>query len=194
MIRREMARMSWVVLLLVIPAVLAVAQEGGGGQFRQNVRILPTPGCPLEITEATATFTEGEVRGFSATLRNYSDQRVVAYAVLWKAKLLGGAKLESVVTRDYLSPSKAPETAGIAAGAVETVTSTEHLKPPLLVSLAVVLDYVELADGTHYGKDETETWKELQTSREAVEGYRAILLHLYERQGVEALLEELRPK
>jgi len=146
----------------------------------QQLRILSQPEAPLRIASAEVTWaTPDDRRGVQIyiVVENVSGQAVRAYATRRDRDSTDGPK---GCLSDNLLPGKVLRP-GQKKG-MSTWQGVSHSTP------AIWVDYVELADGTVWGKDECQFADYLDGARTGARAQREILLKIFQNEGPDAVL------
>jgi hypothetical protein len=148
----------------------------------RQLRILSQPDAPLRIVSADVTWATPSDRAavqIYVKVENAGGPAVRAYSIRRDGDSLSG---EKVCLSDSFLPGK------VLRPGQQTGRSTWQNDYKLQPSPAVWIDYVELSDGTVWGKDDCRFADYLEGARTGAKTQREILLRILREQGPDAVL------
>jgi hypothetical protein len=148
----------------------------------QQLRILSQPDAPLRIASADVTWATPSDRlavQVYPLVENVSGQSIRAYSTRRDSDSPNGQK---VCLSDRFLPGK------ILRPGQKTGRSTWQNDYKLHLAPAIWIDYVELSDGTVWGKDECELADYLDGARTGARSEREILLKILQDEGPDAVV------
>lgn len=191
-------------LVLAISFVGLYSQEGYKLQPAQRKiqpvivnQIVSQDGTPLvEIFQAKCDGTPMRLESCSWRVRNNSDKKITAMALVWTFVWSDGHSehSENIYRFSDLVLLKG-ESAGLAPG---NETSVQYIEPPrvegneFVKSIRASLDYVEFTDKSSLGPDHSGAARRFAITRAGARAYRDWLLDIYQQRGPKAVVEELR--
>lgn len=179
-------RLLWV-LLSVLALVLAVVTTTWRAEAAKPlpVSIAEQPSAPVKILQATSGYEDTRVTSnfywrMQANVRNVSDKRIVAYELEWNQYNAFDEKVDDVV-----GVSNQPLAPGAEANPAWEKVNLRGTG----VKVTVSVHRVRFEDGTTWAG---VTVAQVPGCTDALKAERARLLQVYQTQGFDALLSELR--
>lgn len=173
---------------------LTIALLAGTG-LGQDVQIKNDPKQPIQIVSVVPQITTGTViNGVRVVFRNNGPTEIVALSAVLRLRFSNSTSNRIVISQDHIGLGYAAGTSGIAPGQIYERVATGRITPQpgvTLVGIDAEVDYVEMADGSTYGKDADGVKTRFAHMRYAKRTERARLLKIYQQQGLNELLGEL---
>jgi len=188
------------VLLVGVVAGLVVVHRAS--KSAQGVKLANNESYPLQIVLVSPQLSEDstELMGATVTLRNTGNVPCVAFAaslvvtfsnsetrkMRWEEDRIALGYAKPFFPGDPISPNQI-----YTANRRGTVRLAAH-EPSPVVGVEATLDYVEMADGKRYGADPARVGETMRMARWAHVIERKRLLNIYDSDGLQALLDELK--
>jgi hypothetical protein len=153
----------------------------------------------VEVTEATFRSTKVSLNGYFCKVKNVSGKEITALGVVWTALFSDGSAAQSRQFIDSRINKDIIEARGLKPIAPNEErefrsSSTESFSKGLSIkSVKVKVDFVEFADSSSVGTENSKTYRQLMSVRQGADFCKQWLTDIYKNspQNINLLVEKL---